>query len=197
MKKIKLQIESLVYSQTQHGAYVLVLVEEDGNRKLPIVIGSAEAQAIAIGMEQMKAFRPLTHDLFVNFASAFNITIEEVIITKLEEGVFYSELVCENFANRIKIDSRTSDAVALAVRFKCPIYTNEEVLIAAGVSVQEESKEQASEQNYDSFQQHDVFEEKLKQKSLSELKRMLKDAVNEEKYELASKIRDEINRREK
>jgi len=196
MKKIRLEIESLVYSQTQHGAYVLVLIEENGDRKLPIVIGAAEAQAIAIGQEGMQPPRPLTHDLFINFASAFNITIEEVVITKLEEGIFYSELICENFANRIKIDSRTSDAVALAVRFKCPIYVNEEVLKAAGISTQESSKEQYSAQTYNS-QQEDYIEDDLSRKSLVDLKKMLNEAVNQEKYELASKIRDEINRREK
>ena len=196
MKKIRLEIESLVYSQTQHGAYVLVLIEENGNRKLPIVIGAAEAQAIAIGQERMQAPRPLTHDLFINFASAFNITLQEVVITKLEEGIFYAELVCENFANRIKIDSRTSDAVALAVRFKCPIYVNEEVLKIAGISTQEEEKkEDYSTHNY--TPEEDDFENTLSRKTIAELKKMLNDAVNQEKYELASKIRDEINRREK
>jgi bifunctional DNase/RNase len=195
MRKIRLEIESLVYSQTQHGAYVLVLIEENGNRKLPIVIGAAEAQAIAIGQERMQAPRPLTHDLFVNFASAFNITLHEVVITKLEEGIFYAELICENFANRIKIDSRTSDAVALAVRFKCPIYVNEEVLKIAGISTQEEEKEDYGTHNYTPEQ--DNFENSLSRKTITELKMMLNDAVNQEKYELASKIRDEINRREK
>ena len=104
MNKIKLNIESLVYSQTQSGAYVLVLIEENGERKLPIVIGTAEAQAIAIALEGMRPPRPLTHDLFINFASAYNINLVEVLITKLEEGIFYAELVCESFANRIKID---------------------------------------------------------------------------------------------
>ncbi|MDF1547969.1 MAG: bifunctional nuclease family protein, partial [Bacteroidales bacterium] len=137
MNRIKLNIESLVYSQTQSGAYVLVLIEEDGARKLPIVIGTAEAQAIAIALEGMRPPRPLTHDLFINFASAYNINLVEVLITKLEEGIFYSELVCESFANRIKIDSRTSDAVALAIRFKCPIYANDSVLKMAGISANE------------------------------------------------------------
>ncbi len=195
MKKIRLEIESLVYSQTQHGAYVLVLIEENGDRKLPIVIGAAEAQAIAIGQERMQPPRPLTHDLFINFASAFNITLQEVVITKLEEGIFYAELICENFANRIKIDSRTSDAVALAVRFKCPIYVNEEVLKIAGISTQEDKKEEYTMQS--STSENDDFELILSRKSLAELKKMLKDAVNQEKYELASKIRDEINSREK
>lgn len=194
MKKVRLEIESLVYSQTQHGAYVLVLIEENGERKLPIVIGATEAQAIAIGQEQMQPPRPLTHDLFVNFASAFNITLQEVVITRLDEGIFYAELICENFANRIKIDSRTSDAVALAVRFKCPIYVNEEVLKVAGISTREETSANYSSQSDDS---KDDLEDALSRKSLNELKQMLNEAVNQEKYELASKIRDEINRREK
>lgn len=196
MKKIRLEIESLVYSQTQHSAYVLVLIEKNGMRKLPIVIGAAEAQAIAIGQEQMQAPRPLTHDLFVNFASAFNITLQEVVITKLEEGIFYAELVCENFANRIKIDSRTSDAVALAVRFKCPIYVNEEVLKTAGISTQEETTK-VSGNIHGYTNEKDDFENSLKNKTIAELKKMLNEAVNQEKYELASKIRDEINLREK
>ena len=196
MKKIRLEIESLVYSQTQHGAYVLVLIEENGNRKLPIVIGAAEAQAIAIGLEGMKAARPLTHDLFINFSSAFNINIEEVIITKLEEGIFYSELICINFANRIKIDSRTSDAVALAVRFKCPIFVNEEILKIAGISDNESEHQEQVSTKYISTQDS-VDENSLSNKNIDELKKMLKDAVNKEKYELASKIRDEINRRKK
>ena len=194
MKKVRLEIESLVYSQTQHGAYVLVLIEENGERKLPIVIGATEAQAIAIGQEQMQPPRPLTHDLFINFASAFNITLQEVVITRLDEGIFYAELICENFANRIKIDSRTSDAVALAVRFKCPIYVNEEVLKVAGISTREETSANYSSQSDDS---KDDLEDALSRKSLNELKQMLNEAVNQEKYELASKIRDEINRREK
>ena len=194
MKKVRLEIESLVYSQTQHGAYVLVLIEENGERKLPIVIGAAEAQAIAIGQEQMQPPRPLTHDLFVNFASAFNISLQEVVITKLDEGIFYAELICENFANRIKIDSRTSDAVALAVRFKCPIYVNEEVLKVAGISTREETSANYSSRN---IRSEDDLEDALSRKSLNELKQMLNEAVNQEKYELASKIRDEINRREK
>jgi len=192
MNRIKLNIESLVYSQTQSGAYVLVLIEENGERKLPIVIGTAEAQAIAIALEGMQPPRPLTHDLFINFASAYNINLVEVLITKLEEGIFYSELVCESFANRIKIDSRTSDAVALAIRFKCPIFVNESVLKTAGISSNE-----FSGSTLDDDIEEDIEEtnKKIEDQTISELKKMLDEAINNENYELASKIRDELNKR--
>ena len=193
MEKVKLNIESLVYSQTQSGAYVLVLIEEAGNRKLPIVIGSAEAQAIAIALEGMTPPRPLTHDLFVNFASAFSINLIEVHITRLEEGVFYSELVCDSLANRVKIDSRTSDAVALAIRFKCPIYADEEVLKQAGISSSDFTSEDVPIEKEPLIKE---TEDKLEEKSISELEEMLKEAINNEEYEEASRIRDEINNRE-
>lgn len=189
MNKLKLTIESLVYSQTQSGAYVLVMVEEESNKKLPIVIGTAEAQAIAIALEDMDAPRPLTHDLFVNFASSFNINLTEVIITKLHEGIFYAELVCENFANKIRIDSRTSDAIALAVRFKCPIYVNKEVINKAGVTPDVENIHEDLASNFDSQ------ESELLDKSDEDLKNMLNDAIKTEDYELASKIRDELKNR--
>ena len=190
MNKIKLNIESLVYSQTHSGAYVLVLIEEFGQRKLPIVIGTAEAQAIALALEGMNPPRPLTHDLFVNFAMAYNINLVEVIITKLEGEIFYAELVCENVSSRIKIDSRTSDAVALAIRFKCPIYANDSVLKAAGISY----SPQASQNKTENAQETDFLAD-LGSKTVNELEILLSDAINSENYELASKIRDEINNR--
>ena len=191
MNKIKLSIESLVYSQTHSGAYVLVLIEEFGQRKLPIVIGTAEAQAIALALEGMAPPRPLTHDLFVNFALAYNINLVEVVITKLEGEIFYAELVCENVSSRIKIDSRTSDAVALAIRFKCPIYANESVLKSAGISyVASQATQNKGEVNDKTDESFD-----LSIKSVSELELLLDDAINSENYELASKIRDEINKR--
>jgi len=193
MKKVRLNIESLVYSQTQSGAYVLVLIEENGSRKLPIVIGSAEAQAIAIALEGMSPPRPLTHDLFVNFSSAFNINLDEVLITKLEEGIFYSELICDSLANRVKIDSRTSDAVALAIRFKCPIYADEEVLKHAGISSSAYSSADISVEKEIIPEKKDT---ELESKSIEDLKEMLTEAINNEEYENASKIRDEINKRE-
>lgn len=189
MDKLKLTIESLVYSQTQSGAYVLVMVEEESNKKLPIVIGTAEAQAIAIALEDMDAPRPLTHDLFVNFASSFNINLSEVIITKLDEGIFYAELVCENFANKIRIDSRTSDAIALAVRFKCPIFVNKEVLKKAGVTPEVENVHEDIASNFESE------ENELLNKTDKELQDMLNEAIKKEDYELASKIRDELKSR--
>ena len=193
MNKIKLNIESLVYSQTQSGAYVLVLIEENGQRKLPIVIGTAEAQAIAIALEGMHPPRPLTHDLFISFASAYNINMLEVYITKLEEGIFYSELVCESFSNQIKIDSRTSDAVALAIRFKCPIYANESVLKMAGISSNEFSSSTYQEEEEEI--EISTSDKKLDEQSLPELKKLLDEAINNENYEQASRIRDEINKR--
>ena len=191
MNRIKLSIESLVYSQTQSGAYVLVLIEENGNRKLPIVIGTAEAQAIAIALEGMYPPRPLTHDLFINFASAYNINMIEVLITKLEEGIFYSELVCENFSNKVRIDSRTSDAVALAIRFKCPIYANETVLNVAGISSSDFGKTMNDQEDETDAEQN----KRLEDQTIQELEKMLNDSINSENYELASKIRDELNKR--
>jgi len=195
MDKIKLNIESLVYSQTQSGAYVLVLIEENGQRKLPIVIGTAEAQAIAIALEGMRPPRPLTHDLFINFASAYNINLVEVLITKLEEGIFYAELVCESFSNRIKIDSRTSDAVALAIRFKCPIYANESVLKMAGIASSEFESSSGIKEEEEEVEISAATEKDIEEQTIAELKKMLDDAINNENYELASKIRDEINKR--
>jgi uncharacterized protein len=166
------------------------LMEEFGQRKLPIVIGTAEAQAIALALEGMNPPRPLTHDLFVNFALAYSINLVEVLITKLEGEIFYAELVCENISSRIKIDSRTSDAVALAIRFKCPIYANESVLKAAGISYSAQATQSKSEINL-----QEVETSNLSAKSLSDLENLLHEAINNENYELASKIRDEINKR--
>ena len=133
MHKIRLNILGLSVSQTQSGAYALVLAEENGERRIPIIIGPVEAQAIAIQLEGLKPPRPLTHDLIKNMAMAFDIALLEVTIYKLEEGIFYSELLCEMDGKEIKIDSRTSDAVALALRFRCPIYTTEEILKKSGI----------------------------------------------------------------
>src|ERR1700753_3702125 len=136
MKKIKLDIVGLSYSQTQSGAYALVLGEISGRRRLPIIIGSFEAQAIAIEIEKMTPSRPLTHDLFKNFAQAFNIVIQEVIIYNLVDGIFYSKLICSDGKKSIEIDARTSDAIALAVRFDCPIFTYEFILSSAGIVIE-------------------------------------------------------------
>ncbi|MGE4289190.1 MAG: bifunctional nuclease domain-containing protein [Salinivirgaceae bacterium] len=193
MAKIRLKVLGLSYSQTQTGAYALVLAEEKGERRIPIIIGGFEAQAIAIELEALKPPRPLTHDLFVNFALAFKIEILEVTIHRLEEGIFYSELLCDNGASRIKIDARTSDAVALAIRFGCPIYTTSDILDKAGIILPVEErirtdkgeKERKPEVNYGKYAQY----------SLQELNEMLDKAITNEDYEEASDIRDEIKRR--
>jgi len=140
MKKIKLEIVGLSYSQTQSGAYALVLGEDKGKRRLPIVIGAFEAQAIAIELENMTPQRPLTHDLFKSFANAFNIEVEEVIIFNLLEGVFYAKLVCSDGEKRMEVDARTSDAIAIAVRFGCPIFTYEFILSSAGVAIDQDTQ---------------------------------------------------------
>ncbi len=196
MKKIKLNVVGLSYSETHSGAYALVLEEENGQRRIPIIIGSFEAQAIAIQLEKLKPPRPLTHDLFVSFASAFNIDLVEVNIYKLEEGIFYSNIIFQHNEEPIAIDSRTSDAIALALRFECPIYTTESILERAGIILNfEEDKEQSPEKT--------TREEKNTRKSpytkytIEELENMMKIAIENEEYEKASAIRDELNRRKK
>lgn len=196
MKKIKLNILGLSYSQTQTGAYALVLAEENGNRRLPIIIGSNEAQAIAIQLEGLATPRPLTHDLFVDFASRFNIFITEVNIYKLEEGIFYSELVCDNGSFKVKIDARTSDAVALALRFRCAIYTNEQILAKAGIVLdfEDENKKKQSKEG-DTKQSEKPAQNEYSQYDIEELEQMLQEAISKEDYENASLIRDELNKK--
>jgi bifunctional DNase/RNase len=190
MEKIKLDIVGLSYSQTQSGAYALVLGESNGKRRLPIIIGGFEAQAIAIELEKMTPSRPLTHDLFKNFAEEFSINISEVIIYNLVEGIFFSKLICEKDGNEIEIDSRTSDAIALAVRFNCPIYTYEFVLGSAGILLEDDFEGQPEE-----TVQEEKEEQSPKRYTLDELNQQLNIAIENEDYEAASKIRDEINRR--
>lgn len=197
MQKIKLNILGLSVSQSQSGAYALVLAEENGDRRIPIIIGPIEAQSIAIQLEGLKPPRPLTHDLFKDMASAFDIFISEVVIYKLEEGIFYSELICLRDEKEIVIDARTSDAVALSLRFNCPIYTTREILDRAGILIEFEN-----EQNQDEWSQP-LSDEPIKGKheyqkyTSAELIQMLESAVKNEDYEKASAIRDEINRRKK
>ncbi|NNK80786.1 MAG: bifunctional nuclease family protein [Flavobacteriales bacterium] len=198
MEKIGLEIIGLSYSQTQTGAYALILKELDGKRRLPIIIGGFEAQAIAIEIEKMTPSRPLTHDLFKSFSDSFDIEIKEIIIYNLMEGVFFSQLICVD-ANGVEreIDARTSDAVALAVRFQCPIYTYEFILSSAGIILDDEL---ASESEMDETFELDVVQENLQsdtQKSMDQLERELEEALTAEDYERASKIRDEINSRSK
>ncbi|GET32418.1 hypothetical protein PbJCM13498_12810 [Prolixibacter bellariivorans] len=201
MRKIKLNILGLSYSQTQSGAYALVLSEEDGNRRIPIIIGAVEAQAIAIQLEGLKPPRPLTHDLFLNTALAFHIDVVEVFIHKLEEGIFYAELVCEQDGSKITVDSRTSDAVALALRFECPIYTTEDILDKAGIILDFEEEESEEDENSDAEKEmvgpEDDEDSDYSVYSTEELNTMLDKAVSEEDYEKASEIRDEISRRKK
>lgn len=195
MQKIRLNILGLSVSQTQSGAYALVLAEEEGERRIPIIIGPVEAQAIAIQLEGLKPPRPLTHDLIKNMALAFDIALLEVIIYKLEEGIFYSELLCEMGGKEVKIDSRTSDAVALALRFRCPIYTSEEILQKAGIVLDSEEDSPVR-----SLLDEDEMEEgttSYAQYSSSELETLLNEAIQDEDYEKASVIRDELNKREK
>jgi bifunctional DNase/RNase len=193
MKKIKLEILGISYSQSQSGAYALILGEDGEKRRLPIIIGSFEAQAIAIELEKMKPSRPLTHDLLKNFAQTFNIIIKEVIIYKFAEGIFYSKLICFDGIKEVEIDSRTSDAVALAVRFKCPIFTYEDILSAAGIVLQDEEKNPAEEP----LASDPISPSDYENYNVKELEEMLMAAIDEEAYEKASKIRDEINKRKK
>ncbi len=196
MNKIGLDIVGLSYSQTQSGAYALVLAEKEGNRRLPIIIGGFEAQAIAIELENMTPSRPLTHDLFKNFANAFHIDIQEIIIYNLSEGVFYAKLICIQNNNKIEIDTRTSDAVAIAVRFKCPIYTYEFILKEAGIILDEDigsSKEEAIKKPDTPPSQKKSTD--LSALSMSNLQNKLQKAIDTENYEEASMIRDEIQKR--
>ncbi len=199
MSKIKLNVLGLSYSQTQRGAYALVLTEENNNRRIPIIIGGGEAQAIAIELEGLKPPRPLTHDLFLSFAKVFNIKIIEVNIHKLEEGIFYSNLILDNGTNKFTIDARTSDAVALALRFNCPIYTTEEILAKAGIILdigktpKQATKEKLSADKSTTKDSPGEFTNM----SMEELQEQIGKAINNENYEKASKIRDEINRRNK
>ncbi|HRP52642.1 MAG TPA: bifunctional nuclease family protein [Fluviicola sp.] len=192
MDKIKLDIVGLSYSQTQSGAYALVLAESGGKRRLPIIIGGFEAQAIAIELEKMAPTRPLTHDLFKSMAQMFNIQVKEVVIYNLQEGIFYSKIVCEREGVVSDIDARTSDAIALAVRFNCPIYTLESILSSAGIL-----SEEFIDDEDDDFEAENTLADgnEFSKLSKSELEAQLSDAIEHENYELASKIRDELNKR--
>ncbi|HSH51400.1 MAG TPA: bifunctional nuclease family protein [Bacteroidales bacterium] len=205
MSKIKLNVLGISYSQTQTGAYALVLTEENGERRIPIIIGGFEAQAIAIQLEGLKPPRPLTHDLFLNFATSFGISLLEVNIYRLEEGVFYAQLICNNGENNISIDARTSDAIALALRFKCPIYTTEEILQKSGIVIDIESDEKIQPHKPSADESSDKTDSDLSSMSSYEyedldieaLEVLLNEAIKKEDYERASIIRDEINKRKK
>lgn len=195
MKKIKLDIVGLSYSQTQSGAYALVLGEVNGRRRLPIIIGGFEAQAIAIEIEKMTPSRPLTHDLFKSFAEAYNVSVQEVIIYNLVDGIFFAKLICNDGKTNIEIDARTSDAIALAVRFDCPIHTYEFILATAGIMI--EGNDFVFLENIDAPTEEKVASASPSYTSLTEeeLKEKLQQALAEEAYEKAAKIRDELSKR--
>ena len=195
MEKIKLDIAGLSYSQTQSGAYALVLSEVIGKRRLPIIIGGFEAQAIAIELEKMTPSRPLTHDLFKNFADNFKINLVEVIIYNLVEGIFFARLICEQNGKEVEIDSRTSDAIALAVRFESPIYTYEFVLNSAGIILDDEELSE-KEDITPEINLEEITKNPTERMTLKELKKQLKNSIDNEDYEAASRFRDEINNRE-
>ncbi|MES2838491.1 MAG: bifunctional nuclease family protein [Bacteroidota bacterium] len=186
MKKAKLEIVGLSYSQTQSGAYALVLGETDGKRRLPIIIGGFEAQAIAIELEKMQPSRPLTHDLFKSFADNFNISVSEILIYNLVEGIFFAKIVCFNGDKEVEIDARTSDAIALALRFGCPIYTYEFILASSGIVLDDDM---AATVNIEKSAQPEPTH------TIEELEEQLQEALSDEDYEKASRIRDEINKR--
>ncbi len=208
MSLVKLNIKGISYSQTQNGAYALILNEVDGERKLPIVIGAFEAQSIAIALEkEIKPPRPLTHDLFKNFADRFEIIVKQVIIHKLVDGVFYSSIICERDRIEEIIDARTSDAIALALRFDAPIFTYKNILDKAGIylnqNLDENENEEEDEQDeilvneiISNENENNTASDSYKTYSLSELNKMLDTAVADEDYEKAARIRDEISRRE-
>lgn len=193
MKRVKLKVMGISYSQTQSGAYALILLEENGDRRIPIIIGGFEAQAIVIKLENLDPPRPLTHDLFKKFADEFKIYLTEVMIYKLEEGVFFSKLVCNNGEKETSIDSRTSDAVALALRFGCPIFITEEILEKAGITISTTDTEPSTggeetpgqgENKYDSYTEEELF-------------KIIDESVKTEDYERAAGVRDELEKRKK
>ncbi|MEP7128392.1 MAG: bifunctional nuclease family protein [Chitinophagales bacterium] len=202
MKKIELEIVALSHSITQSHSYAVVLGEVSGIRRLPIVIGGFEAQAIAVALEKMNPTRPLTHDLMRSICQSFNIEVKEVIINNLLDGIFYSQLVCKRGNELIEVDSRTSDALALAVRFDCPIYTYEFILDSAGLILEEPAKEEKLEVKERKAEKKSgtttaVKSMDLARQSLPELNLLLQTLLEKEDYEQAIMVRDEISRRKK
>ena len=200
MKKIELEIVALSHSITQTHSYAVVLGEVNGLRRLPIVIGGFEAQAIAVALEKMQPSRPLTHDLMKNFMSAFTIDLHEIIICDLQEGIFYSKLVCSSENDTVEIDSRTSDALALAVRFGCPIFTYENILESAGILMEDTAasgKKKKTKQEVTVEEEGPTGKEDLKTITLEELNQLLHEVLDKEDYIRAVAIRDEINSRKK
>jgi bifunctional DNase/RNase len=201
MKKIELEIVALSHSITQTHSYAVVLGEVNGLRRLPIVIGGFEAQAIAVALEKMQPSRPLTHDLMKNFMNAFNIELHEVVISDLQEGIFYSKLICSSDNDTIEIDSRTSDALALAVRFGCPVYTYEHILESAGILMEDTGaagkKKRTASVTTEEHSGGGGGKDDLKALSLEELNTLLNEVLEQEDYIRAIAIRDEINARKK
>jgi bifunctional DNase/RNase len=198
MQKIELEIVALSHSMAQTHSYVVVLGEVNGLRRLPIIIGGAEAQAIAVALEDMKPVRPLTHDLTKNLMNAFEIDLLEILINDLQEGIFYSKLVCSSQHDTVEIDSRTSDAIAMAVRFGCPIYTFEHILETATSTTEEQSsktKDKVAVKKKEPVKEKPAGSEELRNMSLEELQHHLNEVLEQEDYMRAIAIRDEINRR--
>ena len=188
--RVKLKVMGITYSQIQNGAYALVLAEENGDRRIPIIIGTAEAQSIAIRLEHLTPPRPMTHDLFATFAQGFGIRLREVFVYHYEDGVFSSELLFDDGTRQIRIDSRTSDAIAIALRTQSPIYTTEKIINEAGIIFQEEPKEKKKEETKTVKRKH------LNDYSTKELKERLEEAVRMEAYEKAALIQQELKKRE-
>ncbi|GAB3013107.1 bifunctional nuclease family protein [Niabella terrae] len=199
MKKIELEIVALSHSITQTHSYAVVLGEVNGLRRLPIVIGGFEAQAIAVALEKMNPSRPLTHDLMKNFMLGFSIELHEIIISDLQEGIFFSKLVCSSESETIEIDSRTSDALALAVRFGCPIYTYENILANAGITMDEKGnpKETEAQEEAVATPTADSGNDDLKSMTIEQLNKLLSEVLEHEDYMKAIAIRDELNARKK
>jgi bifunctional DNase/RNase len=195
MKKIELEIVALSHSITQTHSYAVVLGEVKGQRRLPIVIGGFEAQAIAVALEHMQPSRPLTHDLMKNFMNSFGIELQEVIISDLQEGIFYSKLVCFTENDTIEIDSRTSDALALAVRFGCPVYTYEHILENAGILMEDNAIKKEKKESIGNEEEISNDREDLSALGIEELHLLLNDVLEQEDYIRAIAIRDEINKR--
>lgn len=193
--KIKLRVQGITNSQIQSGAYALILAEENGPRRIPIIVGTPEAQSIAIALEGLKPPRPLTHDLFATFAQAFGVRLMEVFIYRFEEGIFYSELLFDDGQRSIRIDSRTSDAIAIALRVKCDIYTTEEIVREAGIVLEESPEE---EKQFSDFPEDDLEENAdnlLENMDAEELEEQLRQAIEQEDYESAKQISDELAQR--
>lgn len=201
MKKIKLEILGLSSSQSQTSSFALVLGETEGNRRLPIIIGMFEAQAIAIEIEKIAPNRPMTHDLFKSFANNFHFTVEEIIISDLKEGVFFAKIVCSDGLKKMEVDARPSDAIAIGLRFDSPIFTYENILAEAGIVLTDEAEDEALEKKSEpkSKMKKEVASTKktedFKNYSVERLNELLKEAIDKEDYERAAKIRDELSKR--